>query len=605
MATKQRPLDRTRSRTTVARDGVSAIAPLLLGCALAGCDGCQKHNPYVPFAIGSGSAAMSAAPIATASASGSASAAPFPVVRGTAPSANPTTFAVGARKARARSGRVFKNGLALGEALLAWTERKDGSQGELSFFRPDGDDLIESSVAKLPKELDIERCSHDAVVLQIGRAVAAVAIDAECDEPKKKAQFFAALRFDPADASKAPENRLELRAEEPIALEIASEDRDHDEREDLLFTARPTGDTSADGLRAQLVLWDRPAGYAWDPSEPEASLGKLGQGLLNRAVAKKPDAVARAESALAFLSALCADLSGSVKSSAGAPKCQESRVIGDALHAVAIVASNQGDWPRAVAAFELIGALKQNGGRGKQVEALFAKKVKKLDVVGKRATVKPSRAGVLSPLAWDDGGALLVVGEDGVTKVDVQTSEETKSDVPAWSLAWSFGDGESTVDVTGLERRCGPASASLVASARGSRSDATLGLLATRVPPQALGEKCDKARPGLVPIAGAGDSGWVVVDGETYKLAFGDSGVSATRGAFSDSSGPLGGNGFARAPGRSTAIALGRSVLVSKDSGWERWVGPDTVGLSRCVGRASGDRVACLSSDAVVVLAKK
>lgn len=605
MATKQRPLDRTRSHAKVARPRAITLAPLVLAGSLAGCDGCQKHNPYVPFAIGSGSAAASAAPVALASSTTSASAAPFPVVRGAAPAANPTTFAVGQRKARARSGRVFKNGLPLGEALLAWTERKDGSQGELSFFRPDGDDLVESSVAKLPKELDIERCSHDAVVLQIGKAVAAVVVDAECDEPKKKAQFFAALRFDPADSSKAPENRLELRSEEPITLEIASEDRDHDEREDLIFAARPTGDSGPDALRAQLVLWDRPAGYAWDPSEPEASLGKLGQGLLNRAVAKKPDAVARAESALGFLAALCSDLSGSVKSSAGAPKCQDSRVIGDALHAVAIVASNQGDWPRTVAAFESIAGLKQNGGRGKQVEALFSKKVKKLDVVGKRATVKPSRAGVLSPFAWDESGALLVVGDEGVTKVDTQTSEETKSDVAAWSLTWGFGSGESAVDVTGLERRCGPAGATLVASARGSRSETALGLLSTRVPPQAQSDKCDKSRPGLVPISGAGDAGWVVVDGETYKLAFGDSGVSATRATFSDSSSALGARGFSRAPGQATAIALARSVLVSKDAGWERWVGPETVGLSRCVGRASGDRVACLAGDAVIVLGKK
>jgi len=585
----------------------------LLGSALAGCDGCGKHDPYVPFSMSSTASATSAEVAQSAElppAIGS-----FAVVVAKPPAGDGKTFSVGAALVKAKKGRLFRLGLVLdadGDAvddLLAWTEASAGSKGELVFFRGGGAESSDTMLARLPADLDIEHCSHETQLSRIGNGVVAVKVTADCSDPKRVEQWVAIARLDltkEAAAGKGPESRLELRVSEPLAVDVAADDRDKDGREDLVFSAYPAGTTAADRVQASLVLWDRPAGYAWDPSEPEASLGKLGQSLLAKAVAKKADTVARAETALSFAAALCNDLGGGhVRSSAGVPKCQDSRVVGDALHAVALSTLASGDLGRAAGAADLIASLKIDGGRSTQLDQSFGKKLKKVEVVAQRKpTARPRKAGLLSPLWFDSTGALLIAGESEVTRVDLASGDETASDVPAWPRALAWGDGEARAEITGSAVRCAPASSALLFSAKGSASELEVPLLASLVPRTTLKDKCEKGAAKMAILAVGAQGAQVAFRGESFKLAYGDAGLTASRAAFEPS--VAASPGTSRSPdGTIAVVPLSRSILVLKGATGERWRGSDVTDLRSCVSSNLGDRVACLAGENVVVLGPK
>ena len=579
----------------------------------AGCDGCGKRDPYVPFSMSAATSASSAS--AEVSAEQPPAAGSYLVVQGKPPGADGKTFVVGGSTMNAKKGRVFRSGLVLDadgdgtEDLIAWTEASAGSKGELGFFRGGGTESTDTALAKLPADLDIEHCAHDAALSRIGNGVVVVKVTAECSDPKRTEEWLAVARLDAEKETttpKVPESRLELRVSEPLSVDPRAEDRDKDGREDLVFLAHRAGEKAADRAQASLVLWDRPAGYAWDPSEPEASLGKLGQSLLAKAVAKKADTVARAEAALGFATALCNDLgAGRVKSTAGVPKCQDSRVIGDALHAVALSSLASGDLGRAAGAADVITSLKIDGGRSTQLDQSFGKKLKKVEAIAvRKPTARPRKSALLSPLWFDGAGALHIAGEDGVTKVDPTSGDESASDVPGWGRALGWGDGESHVEVTGANVRCAPVASALAFSAKGSASELEVPLFASLVPRATIKEKCEKTSAKLSILAVDAQGALVSFKGEGFRLAYGDAGLTATKASF-DASAPAT-PGTSRSPdGSIGVIALGRSVLLLKSGGAERWRGADASGLRGCVATNAGDRVACLNGENVVVLGPK
>lgn len=579
----------------------------------AGCDGCGKRDPYVPFSMSAATSANSAT--AEVSAQPPPAVGSYDVVLGKPPGTDGKTFVVGSSTINAKKGRVFRSGLVLDadgdgtDDLIAWTEASGGSKGELGFFRGGGSESTDTALAKLPSDLDIEHCSHEAVLSRIGNGVVVVKVTADCSDPKRLEEWVAVARLDAekdTTTPKPPESRLELRVSEPLSVDPTAEDRDKDGREDLVFIAHRAGEKAADRAQASLVLWDRPAGYAWDPSEPEASLGKLGQGLLAKAVAKKADTVARAEAALGFAAALCNDLGGGrVKSTAGVPKCQDSRVVGDALHAVALSSLASGDLARAAGAFDVITGLKIDGGRSTQLDQSFGKKLKKVEAIAvRKPTARPRKSALLSPLWFDGSGALHIAGEDSVVKVDPASGDESASDVSSWGKNLGWGDGESHVDVTGSSAKCAPVSSSLTFSAKGSASELEVPLLASLVPRATLKEKCEKSPAKLSVLAVDTQGALVSFRGESFKLAYGDAGLTATKAVF-DASAPAT-PGTSRSPDGSVGvIALARSVLVLKSSGAERWRGADATGLRGCVANNAGDRVACLNGENVVVLGPK
>ncbi|NUP06253.1 MAG: hypothetical protein HOW73_09360 [Polyangiaceae bacterium] len=578
--------------------------------------GCSDDKPYVPWSVSGTTSAEHAAPPAESAVAPLPSGG-FPVVLGSPPSGDASTFKLGAGSVKTRTGRVFKSGLAFDatgddqEDLFAWTTARDGSKGELVFFQGGGEASAESVLGKLPNDLDIGECSREAVLKRIGHGVVVVSVAATCGDAQEKTRWIAVGRVDrAADASqrKPPEMRLTVQAKAPLDIDVSAADKDADQQEDLVITARGAG-AEAEAPSANLALWDRPSGYAWDPAEPEASLGKLGQALLARAVAKKPDATSRAENALRFVRDFCTDLGGTkLKTSAGAPKCQESRVIGDSIHAIGFAANTGGDIPRAVAASETIAGLKFDFGRVPQVEGLFAKKVKKVDaVIAKRPSARASTKGpgTLSPLMFDGTGGLLVAGDAEVTRVDLATGEETKSDATPWSRTVGWVSGDATIEIASATRQCSPPSVSISAGARGSHSSHEIPVLGSFVPGVVQKDKCDK-KVDLSTILIDNGGAVIAIGGEIFRTGFGDQGVTFERAAMPSPSAPASPPGSARSPdGKTTVLALPKSLLVIKESGIERWKGNDLASLSECVVTSSGDHVACLSGEAVVIVDPK
>lgn len=586
--------------------------------ALAGCGGCKEDNPYVPFSIsGSASASGSVAPTTTVTPEATGT---FQVVSGIAPSGDPHSFPLGTSTVRARAGRVFRRGLAFdGDAdgatdLFAWTEAGDSSKGELVYFHGGaGPETAEVVLTKLPKEIDIGSCSHDVTLQRIGKGVVSISLSLTCGESKEKEQWIAVARMDvssrPPDTPAAPpEVRLDARAREPIALDIVTDDRDKDGMEDVVLVAHEIADVASDRISASVVLWDRPSGYAWDPAEPEASLGQLGKSLLARAVAKKPDATSRAERTLKLVRAMCSDLGGPrLTVSAGALKCQESRVVGDAVHTIAYAASAASDFTRAVAGAEAITNLKFDHGRVAQIDNLYAKKVKKVDaLIERRTTVKPTSAkGVYAPLLFDNAGGLYVMSNDGVTRVDLATGEElVTTDASPWSRVLAFSAGDATVELLGVSRSCPSGQVTLRATARGGSADVPLPILASFIPLPTDKDACDKLPLDLSPLLVDNDGATFAVRGEVFRATFGDQGVAVAREVVPPVIAAASPAGASRtADGQAAVVPVGKSLLVYKAGSAERWRGPDIQSFTRCVVESSGAHVACATDSNVAIIA--
>ncbi|MBL8742034.1 MAG: hypothetical protein JNK04_13095 [Myxococcales bacterium] len=280
-------------------------------------------------------------------------------------------------------------------------------------------------------------------------------------------------------------------------------------------------------------------------------------------------------------------------------------MIGDALHAVALSSLATSDLGRAAGAADVITGLKIDGGRSTQVDQSFGKKLKKVEAIAvRKPTARPRKSALLSPLWFDGAGALHIAGEESVTKVDPTTGEETSSDVASWARTLGWGDGDSHVDVTGGSVRCTPASTVLAFTAKGSASELEIPLFASLVPRPTLKEKCEKGSAKASVLAMDATGALVSFRGESFRLAYGDAGLTATKATF-DPSAPAT-PGTSRSPdGTIAAVALARSVLLLRATGAERWRGADATGLSGCVASNAGDRVACLNGENVVVLGPK
>ncbi len=375
-------------------------------------------------------------------------------------------FELGGKPVRARSGRVFSSGLAFDadgdetEDLVALTESSDGRKAEVAFFRGSEQAASETVLVGLPSDLDVHRCSKKMRLARVAPTIVLVEVLADCDKGQKE-QWLAVLRLDAGRSKtspRAPELRLDLRARAPLALRIAAEDRDHDGHADLVVHAKLTD--GAPDMEVPLVFFDRPAGYALDPAEPEAALNKLGQKVA--AKAKTADGIADALALANLGGAVCEDLGEAVlKTSSGGAKCGEPKFLADALYATGVTHARAGNLGRAAAALDGIAmlGLKSDGGRRAALETALDAKAKPVDAtvvrrVGARPSTKP---GILAPFAWTSADHLLVAGDSAVTKVDVNTGEEN---VDADAIAWPRGVGwrapDSAIELLGASRSCDP-----------------------------------------------------------------------------------------------------------------------------------------------------
>jgi hypothetical protein len=361
---------------------------------------------------------------------------------------------------------------------------------------------------------------------------------------------------------------------------------------DLVVTA--TGTTSG-GLQpsADLVYLDRGAGYAADPTEPDASLAKHGKALLSQAIARKPTVLADARATLVFATALCSDVGkGAVSSSAGSPKCKESRVFGDAVHAAALVHDKGGDLLRTVAAAEIAGQLKHEYGRVAQIEQLFAKKLTKV-----AAVVTPLAGRTTAPwpgveLRFSADGALSIRAGGAWTTVDPKTNADLPAAFDDTPAEPSFGRDDSTVTLERIVRGCSDATTAVGTLARGARRDTLLPLAGSGLLWSLRKDTCDVAAPAATLVSFGDSKATITVDGEAFDLTYGDAGVVATPVTFS-------------AP-EPWVVPMARSLIVGRTGTRERWTAKEgLMGLHSCRLAPAGDLVACARGTSVVAVTRE
>ncbi|MFO0554944.1 MAG: hypothetical protein U0271_41590 [Polyangiaceae bacterium] len=565
--------------------------------------GCGDEKPYVPFSMSSGAGSTSA----SASAVGPVGSAPlFTPVEATPATGERTSFPVGDATIQAPKGKVFVSGIVADadadgtDDLVIWMQSKNGAKGQLLFFKLGAGEPTPVELVALPKDLDVDVCAHDTKLTRIGAGVVRVRITAQCGSPVHRESWVGVVRFG-SQAGEAPSLGLDARASAPLDVDGRTLDKDADGREDLVLTVSLEG---ADAPSADLVLLNRPAGFSADPSEPAASLGKLGQGLLNKGVAKKADTAERARAVQRFVAAFCSDL-GKPRFSTGAlaVRCKDSRVVPDTIHAMFLAAMNQNDLPRAAAAIEALAALKTQDGRMPQLENPFYKKVKKVEITSvRKATPTPLRRAAARPaLEFDEAGALHVTTDSGVTKINVADLTETASDrtAPRPSIGW--GTGDSYAEIASGSMDCGESATTLSAAARGSRVNVELPIIALGLPPQARKEKCAGIPLSWAPITMDERGPIVAVGGESFQVVFGTDGFRASAVAPSAAKPPTDSAGFART-GDATVYVLRRGFLITTPSKTELWKGAPIENMGRCVVDAAGQNVACEAPDGTVVV---
>jgi hypothetical protein len=560
----------------------ASLASLCL--ATIGCRGCKDEKPFVPFSM-SEQRSSEPPPETSASPSAAVSASAYPVVLASPPTGDGRTFTSGDRSWAAPQGRVFRAAIPLADddpRLLAWVERPSAASGALVVVDAAGES---KTLAPIPKDLDIERCAHVATLSRVGEKVYALGLALTCGDAAKSVLFVARVEGDEVAV------RYEAAAESGITLRATTARRDDDANADLVVTATGAGGGLAP--TAELVYLDRGAGYAADPTEPDGSLAKHGKALLSNAIARKPTVLADARATLAFATALCSDVGrGAVTSSAGSPKCKESRVFGDAVHAAALVHDKSGDLLRTVAAAEIAVQLKHEYGRVAQIEQLFSKKVTKVTALVSPLAGRSTAPWPGAELRFGADGALSIRSGGAWTTVDPKTNAELPAAFDDTPADPAFGRDDSTVTLERIVRGCADATTAVGTLARGAHRDTQLPLVGSGVPWSLRKDTCDAAPPAATLVSFGESKATITIDGEAFDLVYGDAGVEAKPVAFS-------------AP-EPWVVPLARSLVVARAGARERWTAKEgLVGLHSCRLAPSGDLVACVRGAAIVVVTKE
>lgn len=529
----------------------------------------------------------------------SASAAPtFAKVEASTPTGDPRKLSLGDHSFSSRAGRIFRFGMLLApsdERLLAWIEKPTSAAGELVLLTPDGQ---ETSLYRLPANSDIEHCAHRTTLNQVGDKVFSLSLDFTCGDSPVRQTLVVVRNESVASAGGTATGevavRLEAEAASPMRLSASTSDRDADGTADLILSASLRDGPQVLSPTADLLYLDRPTGFAADPAEPEASLGKHGKALLSHAVAKKETAIESARATLRFAASFCGDAGKSrVTTSAGVPKCKESRVFGDALHAMAISYDHKAELLRTVAASELAGSLKFEYGRVAQIEQLFAKKLTKVPATAKPLEVPAISKWPSAELRFDADGKLSARTSTGWATVDLAGNTDSAAAFDDPPSAATFGSGDSTVTLEGVGRSCAPPKTQLSTTARGALQQTEIELMGTGIPWALRKDSCPSSFPALSLVSLAEPKAVITVDGETVELTYGDSGVTSTAAPFSPANGS-----------EVWAVPLLRSVIVGRGVNRERWIGKEMEGLHSCKAATDGKTVACIRDTRVVVLTR-
>ncbi|HVY47599.1 MAG TPA: hypothetical protein VHB21_17035, partial [Minicystis sp.] len=447
--------------------GLGLLAAAL---GLGACRGCHDEKPYTPYHLGdvasaSGAASASATPPPDEAADGG-----FEITRARAPAGDGRTWPLDAGEAKAPVGRTFALGLELdadGDGktdLIAWARAPDGLRGELVYASGAAPGELRT-VAALPGELAPAGCTAKTSLARVGPRAATFDFAPSCPAATRDraTRWLAVVRW----GGGAPEVALELKVGatpegERLTPSVETADKDGDGRRDVVVTLSLVGAPAplpAGDARATLVFFDRPAGLARDPSEPEAglkaSLGALfGEARRPRAAAKT---FASAEALRRLFAALCEEGGRAiVTTSAGPVRCGELHVASDVALAELEAAVNLGEPVAAAAALARVDALGPNGPRKKDVEKLVAKTLPKITPGDVRTlAAAPAGGGVAGygPLAFLANGELLVKTAQGVVRADASLAE-SPAEPRAWPAAIAYPPADPAWRLARVEAHC-------------------------------------------------------------------------------------------------------------------------------------------------------
>ncbi len=467
-----------KARPVLISLGGAIFATFSLVLVGSGCDGCRNDHPYVPYAIGDGSAA----PTASGAPSLVPSTRPVDTASGEAAPPSTTTWEHSGLTLRAPQGQHFEHGLF---ADFDGDQKTDAVVVVRSFETPSRfaayfygsarttDTAVEAPVLLTTATLasspraegrhSIARVSSMSTALGLRASVFVTLGAAAADETSGARRIaFVDLTFEKGKPA-AVRPRIELTALDPKdapTLDVSADgsDLDGDGTHDLalVFTLR---DTTAPPATAKLVFFDRPAGFARNPDEPRASLAALAQEA--RALAKKPKEATRAlalvGSTVALARAVCPELPGARTSEwayVADSSCRAGEALGDLALAEVVGLANAQRPFSAAAALERWRGPFASRPKDKEREAESAldtafrtvtprevKTVRAIPVLGKRHVPAWGPLSFVSPTQLD------VLTADGVARVDLTTFEERKSDTPAWTRGLVAKSGARLVEV--------------------------------------------------------------------------------------------------------------------------------------------------------------
>lgn len=578
------------------------------------CKSCDR-NPYTPFSLDAGPTTSGSATTPSVVTSAFA-----PI---TAASCKGTEFPLNPGRAIAPGDKAFVSCLPLDANsdgmldLVAWIETPGHGPGELWFVR--GGDAAGSgtTLAKAPSDVGDSDCKRDVKLAQIGHSTVVAELVAKCPAQKTH-EWFAVVRLHGAGDKRDPELRLDGRLRpaasgETVTLAMKADDRDNDGTDDLGIEVTLDGmgePFEASGkVTLPLLFVDRPAGFARDPSEPEATLGKLGQQLVARAKGKKTasEVVGSAAQLLRAASMVCDDVGEPlVTTSAGANRCGDPRFAADAVFATGVAGVTLNDPAQALAASSALGELKGDPQkRGKELDSFLSKLAPVTEVsVVKRISAKLADAAPLGPITFDADGNLLLVTDAGVTKIAATDLSESKSEAVAWprTMAWQLSGTEFAV--TGATRKC-PDGPAVRARLFGGPIVTPVPSLAAIIPRPLAAHACKDTDLSLEPLVTQGQGAVVAIGTDIFRVESSGSTVIAKRAALPDDKAPPSLPGAGRAPdGSAIALPVGPDspdVLVVTAKGSRRFRSDDLKGASLCVPRQGGSRIACIVKGSTLI----
>ncbi len=457
------------------RRRVSLLAFVLLPAAWAagGCDTFDsERRPYTPFATATG--APASPPPAPEPTPPPAALEPRGSETVTAP-ARAKEWQLAGRNLLAPEGLIFRMALVGGptperhEDVLAWLIGTADRPviGELWLFPMDGQPrLIAAAPSFLPTG---PGCTHAALLRWTGRDAVTLDIQATCSAPllprapQRSVSVLSPWRSQPKVAGfqlagAAPGERLDV--------ELATEDRDRDGRDDIelsLAVAAPSGDQA----RARVVWLDRTAGLSRDTTEPSASFRELARLESARAASHKSssEVADRVASIRRLYASLCAE-SGTARifmEDGGEISCGSLVEPFQALTAALIQAElSLGRPERGFAALEQHRWYAPAGAG--ELERFTARQLSLLTPrIARRRVIKlvplkaqprlTSDAPHLSPLSFHADGSLLLLTPEGLVRAapDGRFEYDASDEIDAWATELTSPSGER---LTGLAFPC-------------------------------------------------------------------------------------------------------------------------------------------------------